>query len=909
MVDFIKRDNNDMFRNPLLGFLFKNKKFLLSLRIAVAALFFYAVYYGFIHPTRNENIFTGAVFWGIFWALFMVVTLSTFGRIFCGICPHGFLGKYISNLGLKKTMPKWMQNRYIGITLLVIGWWGIYYTFPGFWRTPIGTASMFGGMTIVAFIFYFIYKDMSYCKYICPIGTLTRAYDKLSFTKLETYTDSCKDCRTFECATACEYNLKPFTFAKKNQTDDCTLCMDCAVSCEAVKFKITKPAEQLGSKLKILSAEVWTYILIFASIPVSMGFAHGLNRTKIADELIWNKTAELFGMTQYAGGFAFAYAVVFSVFFAVFGIYAASKILKKDYSSTFTNLGVAFIPLFIFASLGHTLETFFIKDYATIVDGFAQGFGLNIQGEALAKRGDAWLHYFGLFKWIGIIWSFILLYKRMKLIDSTKLRKISAYFFASLMILFYIGLNIYTGYVFSKYGAKSRGGHSHGGHASHGNKAMFQSVPLKQATLLQAGEDKTSGVVCGMNLPMFYKTNHSAVLEGKTRQYCSIHCLAEDLRIKKLPLQNIQVVDVTSLKFIPVKTAFYVVGSKQPGTMSRTSKYAFANKADAVNFSKKYGGEIVDFRKALFTALKDFSKKPAHAHGKKPVLDLTQPLYLSLSDPQAAGKRSGGHMHGGGKPKPKGYIPTKKVYLATLKNQSISPENIEFFYYDIKQNKKDIIKKSSMGKESYSFEVPNNGYYNLFAVSKSNKNGKNFYNVAKLEYLQGKHGIDDIYDESLKKNLRQDLTKIDLVRFKNNDEEDFFYKHNMGDTLRFQALLNQTPLSNAKMKIKLQSGWEKVIRTDKNGMAEFTIVRDYFPQWNKFNKRFKQNLLITLEHDTEDTKYTLTYPASFYPNSTDYSSYAYALILITLTLLVSGIVIYRFRANRSKPFSEVKFDG
>lgn len=111
------------------------------------------------------------------------------------------------------------------------------------------------------------------------------------------------------------------------------------------------------------------------------------------------------------------------------------------------------------------------------------------------------------------------------------------------------------------------------------------------------------------------------------------------------------------------------------------------------------------------------------------------------------------------------------------------------------------------------------------------------------------------------------------------------------------------------MKIKLQSGWEKVIRTDKNGMAEFTIVRDYFPQWNKFNKRFKQNLLITLEHDTEDTKYTLTYPASFYPNSTDYSSYAYALILITLTLLISGIVIYRFRANRSKPFSEVKFDG
>ena len=69
MVDFIKRDNNDMFKNPIFRFLFKNTKFLLVLRIAVTLLFFYAVYYGFVHPTRDENIFTGAVFWGIFWAL------------------------------------------------------------------------------------------------------------------------------------------------------------------------------------------------------------------------------------------------------------------------------------------------------------------------------------------------------------------------------------------------------------------------------------------------------------------------------------------------------------------------------------------------------------------------------------------------------------------------------------------------------------------------------------------------------------------------------------------------------------------------------------------------------------------------------------------------------------------------
>ncbi|MBU0720508.1 nitrous oxide reductase accessory protein NosL [bacterium] len=140
------------------------------------------------------------------------------------------------------------------------------------------------------------------------------------------------------------------------------------------------------------------------------------------------------------------------------------------------------------------------------------------------------------------------------------------------------------------------------------NTQKFQSVALKDATLLQIGDAKMSGVVCGMNLPMFYKTNHSATLNKELRQYCSIHCLAEDLG-KGLALENIQVVDVESLKFIDAKKAFYVVGSRQKGTMSETSKYAFEKLPHAKSFAKKYGGEIMGFNEALLLAKKDFTKK------------------------------------------------------------------------------------------------------------------------------------------------------------------------------------------------------------------------------------------------------------------------------------------------------------
>ena len=136
---------------------------------------------------------------------------------------------------------------------------------------------------------------------------------------------------------------------------------------------------------------------------------------------------------------------------------------------------------------------------------------------------------------------------------------------------------------------------------------MFQTVPMSQAIIMQDGKEKSSCSRCGMKLPMFYKTNHVATTaSGKINQYCSIHCLTEHKH--KETTQNERVVNVTTLEFIEAKKAFYVVGSKKKGTMSRVSKYAFANKTDAQMFIKKYGGKITSYDEAIKIAEKDFRK-------------------------------------------------------------------------------------------------------------------------------------------------------------------------------------------------------------------------------------------------------------------------------------------------------------
>ena len=137
---------------------------------------------------------------------------------------------------------------------------------------------------------------------------------------------------------------------------------------------------------------------------------------------------------------------------------------------------------------------------------------------------------------------------------------------------------------------------------------MFQSVPMAKAAILQDGKSKMFCPKCGMSLPMFYKSNMSAEVDGKVKQYCSIHCLVDDIS-SGAKVSDIKVVDTNSLKFIDAKDAYFVVGSSKMGTMTKVSKYAFASKEDAKAFASKFGGDVMDFEHTLALAKKQFAKE------------------------------------------------------------------------------------------------------------------------------------------------------------------------------------------------------------------------------------------------------------------------------------------------------------
>ena len=51
-------------------------------------------------------------------------------------------------------MPKVFANPYIGIFLLVIGFWAVYYVYPQAYKSPLASSIFFIVLTLVAVVFF-----------------------------------------------------------------------------------------------------------------------------------------------------------------------------------------------------------------------------------------------------------------------------------------------------------------------------------------------------------------------------------------------------------------------------------------------------------------------------------------------------------------------------------------------------------------------------------------------------------------------------------------------------------------------------------------------------------------------------------------------------------------------------------
>jgi len=139
---------------------------------------------------------------------------------------------------------------------------------------------------------------------------------------------------------------------------------------------------------------------------------------------------------------------------------------------------------------------------------------------------------------------------------------------------------------------------------------VFEKKATVKPVLVQQQNGNQWCPISGEKIQDYYKTSYTAKLQmnGNSRQYCSLRCLVIDMDEYGIDLKSVKVLDIISQKYIQAKDAYFVVGSRVKGSLSKVSKLAFKSKEDAKEFIKKYKGSLKNFEETLALATKSLQK-------------------------------------------------------------------------------------------------------------------------------------------------------------------------------------------------------------------------------------------------------------------------------------------------------------
>lgn len=420
---------NVLTRWPLLGHALRRGYLMTGLRVVVLSLFGVAVLAGLLAEDARTGL-TVLLLWGIFWPLLTSVLTPTLGNAWCGICPHGFVGKWLNRIGLRRSFPAHLRGVWIGLLSLVLCYWVIAYAMPGTLSASTRTTAWyFLAFSLAAFAFFYVFKDMAWCKHLCPLGRLLATHGKVGVLQIDTDRQDCSNCRSFECARSCAWHLSPFRFQQRNNMDQCTLCLDCVAACDSAHLVIRPPGRALGRNIVGADRdEMWVFLVILAVAGVGVQFLHGLQHTPLKEHLPWNVAgnwvqgylpfdAEVFRM---GGLFALVLALALTLATGWWAYRRAARLAGREWRETANSLACALAPLAIIGLIPHAVMMFAMRNAHALANEAGVLLGQSWQVQPLAQRGDAWLGWLNLLPYVAIAWTLWLVWQRAGLLVSTR---------------------------------------------------------------------------------------------------------------------------------------------------------------------------------------------------------------------------------------------------------------------------------------------------------------------------------------------------------------------------------------------------------------------------------------------------------------------------------------------------------
>jgi polyferredoxin len=199
------------------------------------------ILHGFFGPRLAPKNLATSLTW-IYFRGVLIFSLLCLGNFFCLSCPFMLVRDFTRRFVRPRFhWPRALRNKWLSAGLFGLILLG--YELFSWWSSPLWTAWLIIGYFVAATGIDALFKNASFCKFVCPVGQFNFVASLVSPTEVAVRSGSlCNTCRTKDCIRGqrapsddriviqrgCELALyQPLKVGNM----DCTFCLDCVYAC------------------------------------------------------------------------------------------------------------------------------------------------------------------------------------------------------------------------------------------------------------------------------------------------------------------------------------------------------------------------------------------------------------------------------------------------------------------------------------------------------------------------------------------------------------------------------------------------------------------------------------------------------------------------------------------------------